>query len=250
MVVRAQFTVQYRNRLLAALVEDDAAWIGARLEPVELPLGTVIVEPDSRIGHAYFIDEGLCSVVSRQIGGGRIEIGLFGREGFSGTSLLLGADRIPHEVFLQVAGRGHRIAADALLAAIDHSPRLRDLLLRYIQTFLIQTAQTALANAGAPAEERLARWLLMYHDRQDGDDLSVTHDFLSMMLGVRRPTVTVAIHTLEGAGLIRARRGRITVLDRIGLEEAAGESYGPAEAEYERLIGPLRRRMAAPGSEL
>ena len=98
-----------------------------------------------------------------------------------------------------------------------------------------------IANAGAPAEERLARWLLMYHDRQDGDDLSVTHEFLSIMLGVRRPTVTVAIHTLEGAGLIRARRGRIRVLSRTRLEEAAGQTYGPAEAEYERLIGPLRR---------
>ena len=145
---------------------------------------------------------------------------------------------------MQVEGRGYRIAAEALRRAIDTSASLRGLLLRYAHTFLVQTAQTALANAGAPAEERLARWLLMYHDRQDGDDLSVTHEFLSLMLGVRRPTVTVAIHTLEGAGLIRARRGRIRVLNRAGLEEAAGEAYGPAEAEYERLIGPLRHASA------
>nr|WP_246412965.1 Crp/Fnr family transcriptional regulator [Methylobacterium brachythecii] len=211
-----------------------------------MPLGTVITEPDQSITHAYFIEEGLCSVVSRQIGGGRVEIGLFGRDGVSGTALLLGADRIPHEIFMQVAGRGHRVSAAVFQRAAERSRDFRDLLLRYTQTFLIQTAQTALANAAAPAEERLARWLLMYHDRQDGDDLSVTHDFLSMMLGVRRPTVTVAIHVLEGAGLIRARRGRVTVLERRRLEEAAGESYGTAEAEYERLVGPLRRCPPAP----
>jgi CRP-like cAMP-binding protein len=114
-----------------------------------------------------------------------------------------------------------------------------------VQTFMVQVAQTAVANARTPAEERLARWLLMYHDRQDGDDLPVTHEFLSIMLGVRRPTVTVAIHTLEGAGLIRARRGHIRVIDRGRLEEAAGQTYGPAEAEYERLIGPLRARQTA-----
>ncbi|GEP10015.1 hypothetical protein MMMDOFMJ_1935 [Methylobacterium gnaphalii] len=233
--------VSYKNNLLSALAADDATWLEAHLEPVTLPLGTVIVEPDQPIAHAYFIEEGLCSVVSRQVGGGRVEIGLFGRDGVSGTALLLGADRIPHEIFLQVAGRGHRITAEVLKRATERSSGFRDLLLRYTQTYLIQIAQTALANAAAPAEERLARWLLMYHDRQDGDDLSVTHDFLSMMLGVRRPTVTVAIHILEGAGLVRARRGRITVLDRQGLEDAAGESYGAAEAEYERLIGPLRR---------
>lgn len=237
--------VTYKNNLLSTLAQADAAWLREHLEPVELPLGTVIVEPDQPITHAYFIEEGLCSVVSRQVGGGRVEIGLFGRDGVSGTALLLGTDRIPHEIFLQVAGRGHRISADVLKRAAERSTDFRDLLLRYTQTFLIQTAQTALANAAAPAEERLARWLLMYHDRQDGDDLSVTHDFLSMMLGVRRPTVTVAIHVLEGAGLIRARRGRITVLERQGLEEAAGESYGTAEAEYERLIGPLRRHAPA-----
>ena len=164
-------------------------------------------------------------------------------------ALVLGVDRIPHQIFLQVAGHGHRVPTEALSRALDASPTLRILFLRYAQTFLVQTAQTALANAGAPAEERLARWLLMYHDRQDGDDLSVTHEFLSLMLGVRRPTVTVAIHTLEGAGLIRARRGRIRVLVRERLEQAAGDAYGPAEAEYERLIAPLRRSISGQSTE-
>ncbi|BAU92484.1 Crp/Fnr family transcriptional regulator [Methylorubrum populi] len=206
-----------------------------------MPLGTVLIEPGRPISHAHFPEDGLCSVIASSHDGGRIEIGLFGRDGLAGVALALDSDQIPHQIFMQVAGRSHRIGADALRRAINASDSLRTLLLRYAQTFLIQTAQTALANASAPAEERLARWLVMYHDRLDGDDLSVTHEFLSMMLGVRRPTVTVALQMLEGAGLIKARRGRIVVLNRSGLIEAAGEAYGPAEAEYERLIAPLRQ---------
>ncbi|KAA0125879.1 Crp/Fnr family transcriptional regulator [Methylobacterium sp. P1-11] len=235
----------HQNRLLAALSEADGALLGPHLEAVDLPLGKVLVEPATAIPHAVFIDTGLCSMVSTLAEGARIEVGLFGRDGMAAPALLLGTDTIPYQVFMQVAGRGQRISVPALRDALTSSPSLRNLLLRYVQTFLVQVAQTAIANAGAPAEERLARWLLMYHDRQDGDDLSVTHEFLSIMLGVRRPTVTVAIHTLEGAGLIRARRGRIRVLSRSRLEEAAGQTYGPAEAEYERLIGPLRRTQSA-----
>lgn len=232
----------YQNQLLAALSDADRALITPHLEPVSLPLGMVTVSPDEPIRHATFIEEGLCSVVASPGESARIEIGLFGRDGIVGTPLLLGTERMPHQIFMQVGGHGYLIAADALLQALDHSASLRDVLLRFVQTFLVQTAQTAHANASAPVEERLARWLLMYHDRQDGDDLPVTHEFLSLMLGVRRPSVTVALHMLEGAHLIKARRGHITILNRAGLEEAAGETYGPAEAEYERLIGPLRRR--------
>ncbi len=229
----------YQNRLLASLSEADRALLHPHLEPVSLPLGTVLIEQGEPILQAYFPEDGLCSVIANWQDGRRVEIGLFGRDGLAGMALALGVDRIPHQIFMQVAGSGHCIGADALRQAIDASASLRNLFLRYVQTFLIQTAQTALANASAPAEERLARWLMMYHDRQDGDDLSVTHEFLSMMLGVRRPTVTVALQMLEGAGLIQARRGHIVVLNRSGLVEAAGEAYGPAEVEYERLIAPL-----------
>ncbi|MGH1575289.1 Crp/Fnr family transcriptional regulator [Methylobacterium sp. P31] len=240
----------HQNRLLAALSAADKALLEPHLEAVELPLGMVLVEPARTISHAVFVESGLCSVVSGYGEGGRIEVGLFGRDGLAVPALMLGVDRIPHQIFMQVAGRGRRISVQALREAVEASASLRGLLLRYVQTFLMQVAQTAIANAGAPAEERLARWLLMYHDRQDGDDLSVTHEFMAIMLGVRRPTVTVAVHTLEGAGLIRARRGRIRVLSREGLEQAAGRTYGTAESEYERLIGPLRsaQRMQAKGT--
>ena len=235
----------YRNRLLSQLGADDLERLVPHLQPVDLPVGLVLIEPDRPITHAVFPETGLCSVIANLQERSRVEIGLYGRDGLVGTVLALGSNRVPHQTFMQVSGSGLRIEAEVLTHAIAESPTLRQLLLRYVQTFLIQTAQTALANASAPAEERLARWLAMYHDRQDGDDLSVTHEFLSLMLGVRRPTVTVALQMLEGAGLIRAQRGRVRVLDRAGLVEAAGPAYGPAEAEYERLIGPLRRSSQA-----
>ncbi|GJE25498.1 hypothetical protein LKMONMHP_0336 [Methylobacterium organophilum] len=229
-----------QNRLLALLSKDDLALLEPHLEPFNAPLGTVLVEPDQPILHAHFPETGLCSVIAASREGSRIEIGLFGRDGFGSAALALGSDRIPHQIFMQVGGGGQRIRTDLLKRAIEASPTLRALLLRYAQTFLVQIAQTALANASAPVEERLARWLVMYHDRQDGEVLSITHELLSMMLGVRRPTVTVALQMLEGAGLIQAKRGRIIVLNRARLIKAAGEAYGPAESEYERLIGSLR----------
>ncbi|KQT46520.1 CarD family transcriptional regulator [Methylobacterium sp. Leaf456] len=229
----------YQNRLLARLGANDLALLQPHLEPVDLPVGLVVIEPDQPITHAVFPETGLCSVIANLQERNSVEVGLFGRDGFVGTALVLGSTRVPHQTFMQVSGTGLRIEAEALTRAIEASPSLRRLLLRYIQTFLIQTAQTALANASAPAEERLARWLAMYHDRQDGDELSVTHEFLSLMLGVRRPTITVALQMLEGAGLVRAQRGRVRVLNRAGLIAAAGPAYGPAEAEYDRLIGPL-----------
>lgn len=138
---------------------------------------------------------------------------------------------------MQVGGEGYRITADALHDAIAASPSLHQTLLRFVETLITQASFTALSNATFTIEERLARWLLMTHDRLDGDELPLTHEFLSLMLGVRRPSVTSAIHVLEGAHLIRSRRGVFTVLDREGLIDFAGGTYGQAEAEYSQLIG-------------
>uniref|UniRef100_UPI0035CA9236 Crp/Fnr family transcriptional regulator n=1 Tax=uncultured Methylobacterium sp. TaxID=157278 RepID=UPI0035CA9236 len=137
---------------------------------------------------------------------------------------------------MQLAGEGLRITVDALCSAVGASPSLHRLLLRYVQTEIVQTRQTAYVNGSFNIEARLARWLLMCHDRVDGDDLLLKHDFLAMMLGVQRSGVTLALQNLEGAGRIRARRGRITVIDRERLEAMADGSYGAPEAEYGRLI--------------
>ncbi len=228
-----------RNRLLAGLSREDFHLLQPHLEPVTLDRGDVLVTPDEPIEHVTFIEAGVTSVVANTEGGRRIEIGLTGWDGLAGTPVLLGVDRTPHENFMQVAGSGLRIGADVLKQALQHSPSLHDLLLRYVQVFTIQTSHTALSNGSHKIEERLARWLLMCHDRLDGDDLPLTHEFIAIMLAVRRAGVTEALNILEERGVIRARRGNIVVLDRAGLEAAAGDSYGVPEAEYRRLIGPL-----------
>ncbi len=228
-----------RNRLLAKLSADDFNLLQPCLASITLDRGVVLIASDQRIKHVYFLEAGVTSSVANTAGGRRIEIGLTGPDGLVGTPVLLGVDRTPHETFMQFAGSALRIRAKELQHAIRTSPSLHALLLRYIQAFTIQTAQTALSNGSHKVEERLARWLLMCHDRLDNDDLPLTHEVIAIMLGVRRAGVTEAINLLHRRRIIRAQRGNITVLRRAKLEAAAGDSYGTPEAEYRRLIGPL-----------
>ena len=224
-----------RNRLLATLQSEDFARLRPSLERVPLRLRETVLDAHQPIKHAYFVEHGLCSILA-DAEDGRIEIGLIGREGMVGTPLVLGADRGSFDVLAQGEGHAMRISAADLCAALAASPALRRLLGRYMQSFMTQVGSTAYANAELTIEARLARWILMYQDRLGQDDLPITHEFLSLMLRARRPGVTEATHVLEGAGAIRAQRGQITVLDREKLEDMAGDSYGSAEAEYERLI--------------
>ncbi|MCJ2093088.1 Crp/Fnr family transcriptional regulator [Methylobacterium sp. J-072] len=226
---------EIRNRLLTTLPADDFACLSPALERVPLLLHETVLVPHQPIEYAYFVESGICSYLA-DTRDGRIEIGLVGPEGMVGTPLVLGADRGPFAVLIQGEGEALRVSAADLCEALDASQALRGLLGRYVQSFIAQVGGTAYANAELTIEARLARWILMYQDRMDQDDLPITHEFLSLMLGVRRPGVTTATHVLEGAGMIRARRGHITVLDREKLEDMAGDTYGAAEAEYERLI--------------
>ncbi|HUL10500.1 MAG TPA: Crp/Fnr family transcriptional regulator [Candidatus Acidoferrum sp.] len=148
----------------------------------------------------------------------------------------MGSDRTPHDTFMQVAGDGQRISSARLRSAMERSPALHRSFLRYGHAFMVQTAQTALANGRSRIEERLARWLLMAHDRLDADEVPLTHEFLSVMLGVRRPGVTVALDLLEKDGLIRAKRGAVDILNRTGLRKISNGAYGAAEAEFQRLF--------------
>lgn len=229
-----------RNRLLRAMSADDFGSLRRQLELVPLEKDKTLIEPNKPIGHAYFVESGLGSVIALTPAGEAAEVGLYGFDGLIGMPIVLGTDRSPHKLFMQVGGMGWRIAADELRAALEGSMTLHALLLRYIQFFLIQTAQTCVSNAVHSVEERLARWLLMSHDRMSGDDIPLTHEYLALMLAVRRPTVTTTLHLLEGAGYIRAFRGNIRMRDRAGLEEFADAAYGLPEAEYARLIGPVR----------
>jgi CRP-like cAMP-binding protein len=229
-----------RNRLLAALPADAFALLRNNLEPVPLEQSKVIIWANAPIEYVYFLEAGVTSVVTRTGSGRRIEIGLVGRDGFAGVPVLLGADQTPHETFMQVGGSALRMRADALRHAVEQSLAAQRLLLRFVQVFHIQTAQTAACNGSHSVGRRLARWLLMCHDRLDGDELPLTHEFIAVMLAVRRPGVTEALQMLEREQAIRTERRNIVVLDRRKLEETAGDGYGVPEAEYERLIGPLR----------
>lgn len=224
-----------RNHLLGVLSPDDFARLSPSLEAISLPLRETLIAPGRRITHAHFVEDGLVSLIA-DTAGGRIEIGLVGREGLVGVPLVLGTDRTPHVAIVQGALVALRIAAFPLRAALDASPALRGVLGRYVQGLIVQVGQTVYANTDLTIEARLARWILMTQERLETDELPLTHEFLSMMLGVRRPGITTAVHVLEGAGMIRARRGCIIVLDRKKLEDMAGDAYGPAEAERDRLL--------------
>jgi CRP-like cAMP-binding protein len=211
------------NILIAHMREQDFALLQPDLERLTIGFRQPFYESHRPIEHIYFIEEGVASVTDPQADGDEIEIGLYGREGFSGTAVLLGVESTPHRSYLQVgdAVPALRIETPRLLNACRQSPDLQNLLLRYVHTFTVQAAQGSAANARYEVPQRLSRWLLMCHDRVSGDVLELTHEFMAMMLGVRRAGVTVALHTLEGTGAIRASRGRVMVVDRERLEELA-----------------------------
>src|SRR5215208_7643521 len=224
-----------RNRLLSALNRDDFDLLQPDLEPVALELRQWLIEAGEPIQHVTFPEQGIVSILA-DTSQGRIEVGLIGPEGMAGLPVVLGIERSPHGYMVQAAGEALRITAQDLRTAVRQSPSLQAGFLRYAHALMVQTAETAYANAGFTIEARLARWILMTDDRLAREDLPLTHDFLSMMLGVRRPGVTLAVQSLEGNRLIRAARGRITVLDRTGLEGVADSAYGASEAEYARVM--------------
>ena len=225
-----------RNRLLKALSPDDYALLQPHLEPMTTELRQQLIAPNTQIKQLFFPEVGFSSMTSLG-SGGRVEVGIIGREGLVGaTPVLLGSDRTPHDQFVQSAGEMLRIETAALCAAIGQSASLHKLLLRSIQVQFIQTAQTAFTNAAHTLDARLARWLLMCRDRLDGDDLQITHEFLSIMLGATRSSTTLAVQSLEGHRLIKARRGQITILDRGVMEAVSDGGYGLPEAEFARLI--------------
>jgi CRP-like cAMP-binding protein len=229
---------QLRNQVLSTLEAADYAVLERSLTPCDLRRGHILDRPNKPIEHIYFPESGIASVLAVDTEGRRIEVGPFGREGMSGLPVVMGTRTCPLETEVQVPGTALRMSSDALEAAINESQSLHRRLLRYAKAFTIQTAQTLLVNGYANIEQRLARWLLMSHDRVDGHELPLTHDFISEMLFVRRAGVTEAMQMLEGRGLIKATRGLIKVLERKGLERLAGSTYGPSEAEYRRLMGP------------
>ena len=223
------------NVILSCLSPADLALLEPHLSAVDLPLRKVLERHGKTIDYVYFPEHGFASVVANGDGHRSIEVGLMGREGMTGLTVVMGLDRSPHQIFIQCAGDGWRISSLQLRKAIKESATLHQVCLAYAHAFLVHTGYTAMANGRSKIEERLARWLLMAHDRIDSDQLPLTHEFLSLMLGVRRPGVTVALNLLERAGLIARSRGAITILDRDGLRDCSNGAYGAQEAEAKRL---------------
>jgi len=225
------------NHLLASLSAADWRRLEPHFDLVPLPVRKSLEEPNRRIEAVYFPLSGFASVVAIQSPTRHVEVGLIGREGMTGLPIVLGNHRSPLATYIQADGEAQRIRAADLRSAMQQSPSLRDSLLKYAQAFGVQTTHTAISNAISRLDHRLARWLLMAHDRISGDVLPLTHEFLSIMLAVRRPGVTDALNSLEQQSLISCGRKGITVRDRKGLERYVGKAYGIPEAEYRRLIG-------------
>ena len=234
--------MSFANLLLNALDETSLALIEASLEHVQLPARQVLVEAGTSMEWVYFVEDGLISLLSEYEAGRLIEVGMIGREGVFDPGDVLGDNLAAFTGVVQVDGAAYRLPKRVFLDALGHPP-FATVMLKFVRAFELQVASTASANGRAQLEERLARWLLMVHDRVDSLIFHITHEFLSQMLCTRRPGVTVALHLLEGKGLIASSRGQIEVRNRDGLIEEAGDAYGKAEAHYARLLGwDFRRR--------
>jgi CRP-like cAMP-binding protein len=217
------------NRLLNGLSQKDLALLKPHLSAVTLAKEKVLSTPGVRATHCTFLDEGIASLISISGNGHQAEVGLVGWDGLVDVATIL-TMKVPRlKCFIQLEGHGHQIPVSVLQNAMETSSTLRHNLLAFAYNMLVQISHTAFVNGNVGVEGRLARWLLMYHDRVDGDLLHVTHEFLSLMLGVRRAGVTIALSKLRHAGIISVHRARVTVLDRHRLESAAGEAYGAAE---------------------
>jgi CRP-like cAMP-binding protein len=213
------------NDILSGLPDKDGAGVLAKLEAVDLPTHTILNEAEESIKYGYFITGGLASVLNMLSDGKRVEVGLTGKDGFVGLPLLVGFSTSPTRVVMQIGGSGLRVRAADLLELTCKYPSLEKLLQRYSQELNLQATQVAACNRLHEVDQRLARWLLMCQDRIGGDEVLLTQEFLSHMLGTRRASVTVAAGILQRDGIITYSRGRVKVADRRKLETASCECY-------------------------
>jgi len=225
---------QYKNHVLAALPKAEIARLTAHLSPVTMRLRAQLMDGKAP-AYAYFLEEGLASVVLPMKEGRTVEVGVIGIDGVVGLPVLLGAGRMPGETFIQVEASGYRIKAQRLKEEFERPGELRRHLQKYVMANLVQSAQNAACNRLHTIGERLAKWLLTCHDRIRSDRMPLTHEFLAQMLGAPRTTVTLAAGQLHEAGLIDYSRGHITIKDRSGLEKAACECYRVVRNEFDRL---------------
>ena len=237
----------YRNYILKSLSDVEMNCIAGALEPAILDSGFRIENANRPIEHVYFLESGLAATEGTVARGRPIQLGIVGREGMTGVSVVLGGHQLPYNCHMRMSGTGFQISSVDLMEAMAACPSFGAKLLNFAQTFLTQVAATVQANGRATLEKRLARGLLMLHDRADEDVLPVTHEFLASLVGAQRPAITIALHKLEGDRMIESKRGLVRVSDRHQLSALTKGFYGTAEKEYARLIGvPLSRHPISP----
>jgi CRP-like cAMP-binding protein len=224
------------NQLLSLLPARERKRILARCERISLDIKTVLYKENGPITHVYFPLGGMVSLVLNTQDGQTIEVGTIGNEGMVGTPLVLGSEKSHVEAMVQVSGELLRMTAKDFRTEFKRSSALRDVAHRFTQALMNQISQSVVCNRIHPVEERICRWLLMTHDRVGLDDMGLTQQFVSQMLGVRRPSVTVVAGGLRKAGLIRYSRGKVAILNRKGLEAGACECYQIVKRESERLL--------------
>ena len=234
-----------QNQLLAAMPEAEwQRWL-PDMEAVDLALGKVLYEPGSTLSHVYFPTTSIISLLYVLENGSSAEIAVVGNEGLIGISLFMGGESTPSRAVVQSAGKGFRLPAQAMKDEFNRGGAVLHLLLRYTQALITQMSQTAVCNRHHSLDQQLCRWLLLSLDRLEGSELVMTQELISNMLGVRREGVTEAALQLQAAGLISYSRGRISVLDRPGIEKRSCECYGVVKKEYDRLKEmPLERKRA------
>ena len=225
-----------QNQLLAALPDDEWQRWQPHLELAQLPLGTVLYESGGTLNNVFFPTTAIVSLLYVMENGDHAEIAMVGQEGLIGVSLFMGGGSTPSRAVVQSAGAGFRLNAVVMKEGFERGGPVMHLLLRYTQELITQMAQTAVCNRHHTLDQQLCRWLLLSLDRLSGNELTMTQELIANMLGVRREGVTEAAMNLQKVGLIRYSRGRITVLDRPGLERRSCECYAVVKKEYDRLL--------------
>jgi CRP-like cAMP-binding protein len=241
-VVASRKAAEPANRLLGLLPAGDYERLRPHLQRIPLTYRQSLYRAYKPIGFVYFIETGVGSLVNTMANGDAAEVGTIGNEGVVGLPLMLGDDRAPTSVYVQVPGVGLRVKATRFSEELARSASMRSVMLRYTHAFFNQVAQSAACNHFHSIQQRCCRWLLMTHDRMQSDEFLLTQEFLAMMLGVQRTGVSLAAGALQRAGFIRYKRGTVTIIDRRSLVDHSCECYGVSKKEFDRLLGARTKR--------
>ena len=231
--------MEYRtvcNRILCNLDDDAFEALRPYLMPIELKRAATIQNANARLEHVYFIESGCVSRVARTQNDGLVEVAIVGNSGFVGIGFALGTMTSVHRTMVLMPGWALRIEVKELQKVIEGRPAIREVLLRYVQSLIVQKSQMSLCNARHELDQRLARWMLLANERLEDDSVPVTQDLLAMMLGVRQPSISFALASFEAEGLISRSRGTILIVNRDALKRRACECFGIIQQVYNRLL--------------